>query len=1316
MQPGEVLGGRFEIVGRACAGGMGAVFQAVDRRSGEVVAVKVCLDEQKSGDESRLSRESRVLAELSCPGIVRYVAHGLGASGAPWLAMEWLDGEDLEQRLQRRVLTVDEAISLAVGAAAALAAVHARGIVHRDLKPSNLFLVDGDAARVKLLDFGIAGVPEAMRLTRTGAFVGTPAYMAPEQARSGQDVDTRADVFALGCVLFECLTGQPAFCGAHLMAVLAKILLDEVPRISSLCPGVPPALDVLCARMLAKNPDDRPRDGAEIAAALEAMGVSPLARAPLEPPPSNRRRQSSLTHKERRVLSVALMGPGPRPAASPGRADPEAVVAVVSPELRREIEALGACLELMADGSILVILLGTGVATDQAAQAARCALLLRAAGGDRPVVLTTGRVEVTGGRPVGDVIDRAVRMLAQPTAALPGAPAAGRGTPIAIDEVTAALLDARFEVVETEAGLWLRGEEPLARGARMLLGKPTACVGRDWEVATLEALLAGCIEESRARAVLVTAPAGLGKSRLAYEIIRRVRQRDEPVAVWIGRGDPLRKGTPFGMLRQALQGACGIRDREPIEARREKLLARVTERVRAADAQRVAEFLGELLGTPFPDEDSAPLRAARKDAPLMGDQMRRAWLDFASAACAAQPLLLVLEDLHWGDLPTVQFINDALRRLVDQPLLVLALARPEVYTLFPGLWAHRDLQELRLKELSSRAGARLVRHVLGDGVSAETVAQLVAQADGNAFYLEELIRATSEGSQGALPETVLAMVQSRLERLDSAARQVLRAASIFGRVFWRGAVEALLGGPGGVSGLADHLDRLERLEWIGARDEARFEGERELVFRHALVREAAYGMLTDQDRALGHRLAGEWLQRAAEPSAAVIAEHFDRGGEPLRAAAFYHQAAAQALAANDLVVVLSWTGRAIELGISGEARGEVLLHRAEAHHWRGELVEAARWATMAVEELPRRSAPWYAAVREAAVVLARLGQHDRLASLSGDLADAWTGEGATGPLLAASAGTALYLTISGLYAHATPLQALIDAAAERFCDDPAVSGVVLRERAWRELYAGRHGSGRALFARSVASHERAGNLRLACFGRLDLGFQEHQLGAYAEAEAILRAALADAERMGLDGCMAVAWSTLGAPLCRLGALDEAREALMKAIAFLEAQGDRRLAGASRTYLAGCLMRAGDLAGAEAEARRAVAQLERIGPLVVLARATLAAVLLARGEASESLAEARAAVALLDRLGMVEEGSAFARVVHAEALFAAGDLPAARTAIAHARTRLLDVAAQLDDAARREQFLQRVEENARTLELARAWVDEGGSTGTGRRGV
>ncbi|WP_437308267.1 hypothetical protein [Sorangium sp. So ce388] len=464
-------------------------------------------------------------------------------------------------------------------------------------------------------------------------------------------------------------------------------------------------------------------------------------------------------------------------------------------------------------------------------------------------------------------------------------------------------------------------------------------------------------------------------------------------------------------------------------------------------------------------------------------------------------------------------------------------------------------------------------------------------------------------------------------------------------------------------------------------------------------------MLTDQDRALGHRLAGEWLERAAEPSAAVIAEHFDRGGEPLRAAACYQRAAAQALAANDLVAVLSWTERALDLGLGEERRAEVFRLRAEAHHWRGELAEAARWAFSALEALPRRSAPWYATVRAAAFVTGRLGQYDRLVRLGGDLAEAWAAEPVTGPLVVASAATALFMTIcGGLYAQAAPLQARIDAVAERFHDDPGVCAHVCHERGYRELYAGRYGVGRALFERAIAHHERAGNLRAACFVRVDLSFQEYLLGAYAEALALVRAALADADRMGLD--LALAWSNLGSPLHRLGAIEEAHEAVAKAIAISGAQGDPRLAGLSRAYLAGFRHRAGDLAGAEAEARQALERLELVKPLLVFARATLARVLLARGRAPEALAEARAALALLGSLGKVEEGEALARLVLAEALFATGDLPAARAAIAHARAVLLEAAARLDDAGRRESFLRRVEENARTLELARAWLHEG----------
>src|SRR5262249_13679472 len=156
---------------------------------------------------------------------------------------------------------------------------------------------------------------------------------------------------------------------------------------------------------------------------------------------------------------------------------------------------------------------------------------------------------------------------------------------------------------------------------------------------------------------------------------------------------------------------------------------------------------------------------------------------------AAYPVLLVLEDLHWGDFGTVRFIDAALRDRSRRPWMVLALARPEVYEVFPKLWAERqNVQAIRLKELSRKAGERLVRQVLGASIGPETIERLVKVAEGNAFYLEELIRAAAEGKDGALPDTVLAMVETRLSRLTLEARRVLRAASVFGEVCWESGV------------------------------------------------------------------------------------------------------------------------------------------------------------------------------------------------------------------------------------------------------------------------------------------------------------------------------------------------------------------------------------------------------------------------------------------------------------------------------------------------------------------------------------------------
>ncbi|HEU4733428.1 MAG TPA: AAA family ATPase, partial [Kofleriaceae bacterium] len=670
-------------------------------------------------------------------------------------------------------------------------------------------------------------------------------------------------------------------------------------------------------------------------ASLASLGSGAASSAPRALP------SPALTRSERRLVSVVRVGCG-RQAGELEQA------------LQAATRAHGGRIEQLADGSLIVVLeADRQVATDQAAQAARCALAIHAFARGRPMAIAMGRVESTARlAPTlteGDVIGRACRLLADTTRVPEGPP------PIALDEITAGLLDARFDVVERDAGLVLCGERVLMQGARTLLGRPTSCVGRDWELGALTGLLDECIEEPEARVVVVTGAAGMGKSRLAAELVGRIRQRAEPVAIWVGRGSSLRAGSTLDLLAQALRGALGIHGGEPLAERQDRLRARVAQHVPASERARVAEFLGELIDARLSAEDASPaLRAARRDATLMSEQMRRAWMDFLQAEASAQPIVLVLEDLHWGDFATVRFIDSALRDRRELPWMVLALARPEVFDVFPHLWADRHhVQVIRLPELGKKASERLIRQVLGDSIGQDTMERLVTQAEGNAFYLEELIRAVAERRDGALPETVLAMVETRLARLPVEARRVLRAASVFGEVCWEDGVTALVGSMMSEALVGGWLARLVEQEVLVARPQSRFPGERELRFRHALLREGTYATLTDEDKRLGHRLAGEWLEQHGEHDPMALAGHFERGGLGARAASHYLRASEQALHVLDADACMARANLGLACDPPPELRIALLGMRCEACSYRLDWVSA----TMADAEELMRSAP-----------------------------------------------------------------------------------------------------------------------------------------------------------------------------------------------------------------------------------------------------------------------------------------------------------------------------------------------------------------------
>jgi hypothetical protein len=395
-------------------------------------------------------------------------------------------------------------------AAEALAAAHAQGVVHRDVKPSNLFLVGGDVERVKVLDFGVARF-ESMpaRVTATGALIGTPGYMAPEQVRGERDVGPATDVFALGCVLFECLAGAPPFKGDPSCSVLMKVLMEEPPRLRDVVPLAPPALDDLVARMLAKDPHARPRDARAVMDALRALGDLPGALAGQTPP-----RDVALTGSELRLVTVVFVSTG---ANTTPAIDDTSDVDNAPPELldalrtRLGLSEERLVLDRFADGSLIATLTDSGAATDQVAHAARLALALRELLPQAHVVVTTGPGMVRGRVPVGGVIGRAVALLASPAGAAGG---------IALDDTTAGLLDARFEVESGENVFVLRAERETADHARTLLGRTMPYVGRDHELGLLMSGYEQSVEGPMAVAVLVTAPPGSGKSRLRQEIVR----------------------------------------------------------------------------------------------------------------------------------------------------------------------------------------------------------------------------------------------------------------------------------------------------------------------------------------------------------------------------------------------------------------------------------------------------------------------------------------------------------------------------------------------------------------------------------------------------------------------------------------------------------------------------------------------------------------------------------------------------------------------------------------------------------------------------
>ena len=294
---GEVLG-NYRILGELSSGGMGTVYRAQHELLGRPAAIKLLRPELSSNNVlvQRFFNEAKAATAIRHPGIVEVYDFGYTHDGLAYLVMELLDGEPLSARLERRGrLTELEVASIARGIASALKAAHAKGIVHRDLKPDNVFLVpdpEGTGDRVKVLDFGVAKLtddaPTNVRHTQTGALMGTPLYMAPEQARAAGEIDHRADLYSLGCILYELLVGKPPFVADGAGEIIALQMFGEVQPPKERLAELTPEMNAIVMRLLEKEPHARYQHAADLIQALAGLGGKLSSQLSAERPATER--------------------------------------------------------------------------------------------------------------------------------------------------------------------------------------------------------------------------------------------------------------------------------------------------------------------------------------------------------------------------------------------------------------------------------------------------------------------------------------------------------------------------------------------------------------------------------------------------------------------------------------------------------------------------------------------------------------------------------------------------------------------------------------------------------------------------------------------------------------------------------------------------------------------------------------------------------------------------------------------------------------------------------------------------------------------
>lgn len=1018
LAPGTVVNDQYQIVEKLGEGAMGAVLLASDLSLDRYVALKVLKGDvsmQLDGN-ARFAREARLLSQLSHPNLVTIHAYGtVSTRGAHFIVMEYVPGQSMESHLDEHG-PLPPAIFCHVlrQIGNAMAAAHERGIVHRDLKPANVLItsVAGDEHFVKVVDFGLAtmrrGVPNPDgELTEDGLTVGTPAYISPEQAQN-ENVDIRSDIYTLAVTACHMLTGHLPFEKESAVALLVAHVMETPELPSVLAPelglerGGP--IDTVLKRALSKSPDERQPDVRtfvdELIAAVtewqrDSTGLDIPAMSDVEDAPQDRQRGPQPAFPPSLSTSVDLVGIDSRENAAPvarqlaalylqfdaltGSADDDGptgevieCLAVVAARVQAAIREHGGWMSgTLSDR--LVALFGMDAGEPRAEGAVMAALSVRnvlRSLEDDPTMPPEFSLPCRLGVDVGPVLVGelgGLGALLQGRAVFSARQLARRGLQGQVRISQGAYRHVRgvFDMDAVRARgagkSWVvSGRKPVVRrpGQANLHGVAISLIGRHRELAALRHGLDEATATGSLRAVLLTGPPGVGRTRLMSAFTEETEEREESYFLEMGRCTSSGSRRPYEPFVNALKTRAGLEESDTDDQVRMKI-QHFVQRFLAVDPTAPAEgdrrfewLLAELFNI------ALPLSALEDDDDVTGESARRGRLFERIGAlyrrlASRHPLIFLIDDLQWASDGTRALLGSLMGHLADVPVLFVVATRAEGWEASSAtlLRESADVKQVAVKPLSVRDTERLVAHTLRRlaEVPKGLVDQICELAQGSPLIVEETVHdliddgvlvvegevwrlKTKKLRRLRLPGTVKQLLSARIRKVPVTVRGALEVAAVAGRRFWPAMLHELVTGEG-TTPVPVAIAELERRGFVRVRGEMKLGGENDYTFAQVAMREAVYEDIPKRQRTQIHLDVARWLERNAGAGAGRLDDemgyHFQEGGAHLAALKHRWEAASQAKKMYALADAIEHLSGCLELCPLSKTH----LGSGEQRHW-----------------------------------------------------------------------------------------------------------------------------------------------------------------------------------------------------------------------------------------------------------------------------------------------------------------------------------------------------------------------------------------------